>query len=150
METPIFEESQEIPLRGPLAFMSGAAFFVIPLFTTMPLPLILLMFACGIGMSTFIGAFMRMHTLVTSAVLSFGPKLWTRRIPISEIEVIGPEQIPLLAGVGIHKFRGKIYYNMRLGEGLAIRTGKRHYVVGSARIQQLQLALETARRESAR
>lgn len=147
MESVIFEEHQEIVLRGPLAFLSGAAFFVIPLFTTMPLPLILLMFVLGIGMTYLMNSFMQMHTLVTPTELWFGPKIWTRRVPVGQTEIVGPQEIPFMAGVGIHYFRGKTYYNMRMGKGLAVKHGSKLYVIGSAKIPEFQMALEGAARE---
>lgn len=141
MESALFEEQQDIPVRGPLAFMSAAAFFVIPLFTKMPLFVILVMFAAGIGVSVLISSFMRMQTRVTISELTFGPNIWTRRIPAAEINVVGPQKIPFMAGVGIHRYRGKIYYNMRLGKGLEIKHGKRTYVIGSAKLEEFQAAL---------
>lgn len=146
MESALFEEEQEIRLRGPLSFLSAAAFFVIPLFTSMPLPLILLMFALGIGMSYLISSFMRMQTRVTQTSLSFGPKIWTKQMPATEVEIIGPREIPWLAGVGIHVYRGKTYFNMRLGQGLEIKHGKRHFVIGTAKIVELQTALRDVKR----
>lgn len=142
MESALFEEQQEIPIRGALAFLSAAAFFVIPLFTKMPLLVILVMFAAGIGMSVLIGSFMRMHTRVTFNELSFGPSIWKQRIPATELNVVGPKKIPLMAGIGIHRFRGVTYYNMRLGNGLEIKHGKRTYVIGSAKIEEFQAALQ--------
>ncbi len=144
MEITLYEETQEIPLRGPLTFLSAAAFFVIPLFTTMPLALILLMFALGIGMSYLIRSFMRMHTRVTQITLSFGPMIWTKRYPLAEIEVIGPCDIPFWAGVGIHGWRNKVYYNMRFGQGLEIKHGQMHFVFGTARAAEPQAALRDA------
>lgn len=141
MESALFEEHQDIPVRGPLAFASAAAFFVIPLFTKMPLLVILIMFAAGIGMSLLISSFMQMNTRVTLSELSFGPNIWKRKIPAGEFSVIGPQKIPFMAGVGIHRFRGKIYYNMRLGKGIEIQHGKRTYVIGSARLEEFHTAL---------
>ncbi|MCB9367005.1 MAG: hypothetical protein H6506_02540 [Calditrichaeota bacterium] len=149
-EPAVYEEFQDTPLRGPLTILSGAAFFVSPLFTSMPLLLVLAMFACGIGMSIFIGSFTRMYTRVTPTQLSFGPRLWTRRFALRDVEIEGPRQIPFMAGIGIHKYRGAIYYNMRLGEGLAVRCNKRLYVVGSEKVQHFQMALETAKRSDVR
>lgn len=148
METPLFEEEQEIRLLGPISFLSGAAFFVSPLFTEMPLWLVLFMFACGIGMSMLMRGFMKMHTRVTMTTLSFGPQLWTKRFPAAEVEVIGPRDIPFMAGVGIHRFRGRNYYNMRLGQGLEIKHHKRVFVIGSAKLTELQMALKEAQRSA--
>lgn len=147
MEQVLFEEEQEFFLRGVLAFFSGAAFFVIPLFTTMPLYLILLMFVLGIGMTYLMASFMRMHTQVTASELRFGPQIWTKRFPLTATEVIGPADIPLAAGIGIHGYRGRVYFNMRLGKGLAVRHNNRIYVIGSQRIPEFQMALDSALRE---
>ncbi|MCB1059761.1 MAG: hypothetical protein KDB65_06010 [Calditrichaeota bacterium] len=141
METALFEETQEFPLRGVLAFASGAAFFVIPMFYSMPLLLVLLMFLIGIGISTLLGATLKTYTRVTQTEFSFGPNIFTRRIPAGELTVVGPRSIPFLAGTGIHRYRGKWYYNMRRGEGLEIHHGKTKYVVGTARMDELQTAL---------
>ncbi len=141
MESAIFDEEQEIQLRRPLALFSGAAFFVIPLFTTMPLWLILLMFSMGIGMSTLISAFMKMRTRVTQTTLTFGPAIFFKTIPATDLHVVGPTKIPLMAGVGIHRYRGKIYYNMRLGKGLEVRHDKKVYVIGTAKMDEFQAAL---------
>ncbi|MBK6765784.1 MAG: hypothetical protein IPG71_05455 [bacterium] len=148
MDEVTFEERQDFFLRGVLAFASGAAFFVIPLFTTMPLPLILLMFVLGVGMTYLMASFMQMHTRVTTTELTFGPKIWTKRFPLTATEVVGPVDIPLAAGIGIHGLRGKVYFNMRLGKGLAVRHNNRVYVIGSQRIPEFQMALEAALRGS--
>ena len=150
MESALFEEEQEIRLRRPLSILSAAAFFVIPLFTTMPLWLILLMFAMGIGMSTLISAFMKMRTRVTQTVLTFGPAIFTKSIPAADLIVMGPLKIPFMAGVGIHRYRGKMYYNMRLGNGLEVKHGKKIYVIGSAKLDELQAALRDQARIAGR
>lgn len=141
MESTLFEEQQDIPLRGPLTLASAAAFFVIPVFTKMPLLVVLSMFAAGIGISWLMSSFMQMTTRVTASGLTFGPNIWTKRIPSNEIEIIGPQKIPFLAGVGIHFYRGKTYYNMRMGKGLEVKHGRKTYVIGSAKLAELETAL---------
>jgi hypothetical protein len=142
METALFEETQEFPLRGVLAFMSGAAFFVIPLFYSMPLVVLLVMFAMGIAMSVLLSSTLKMHTRVTQTEFTFGPSIFTRRMRSGEFQIIGETKIPLLAGSGIHRHRGKWYYNMRMGgRGLEIHHGKHKYVVGTKRGEELQAAL---------
>ncbi len=111
--------------------------------------MVLLMFAAGIGVSTLISSFMRMYTRVTQSSLSFGTSFLLRRtLPATELEVVGPQAIPFLAGIGVHYFRGKIYYNMRLGKGLEVKHGKRTYVIGSARLEEFQAALRDQARSN--
>lgn len=148
METALFEEDQEVYLRRPLAALSAAAFFVIPLFAQMPLLLILGMFAAGIGISTLMSAFMKMRTRVTFSELSFGPPIWTKRFLSRDVEVVGIRDIPFMAGFGMHMYRGKMYYNARYGKALEVRKGKRSYVIGSARVEEFQAAMNEMKRNS--
>ncbi|MBU1936194.1 hypothetical protein KKG05_02265, partial [bacterium] len=66
----------------------------------------------GIVISLLLMA-MVMKVVVTSTELRFGFPFWRVRFPLEQIDVIGVEPIPLLAGVGIHFSRGRWVYNAR-------------------------------------
>ena len=88
---------------------------------------------------------MVMKVVITTTELRFGFPFWRVRLSLEELEVIGVEPIPLLAGVGIHFSRGKWVYNARLGEGIhLVVAGKKHYLIGSDNPQTLFNALKTA------
>ncbi len=88
---------------------------------------------------------MVMRVVVTSTELRFGFPFWRVRLPLEEIEIIGVEPIPLMAGIGIHFSRGRWVYNARLGEGVHIvSAGKKHHLIGSDNPQALFNALKTA------
>lgn len=135
-------------MRRPLTALSAAAFFVIPLFTKMPLMLILVMFLAGIGISTLMSSFMKMRTRVTQSELSFGPPIWTKRFPAGELEVVGIRDIPFMAGFGMHMYRGKMYFNARYGKALEVKRGKRTYVIGSAKAEEFQAAMNEMKRNA--
>ncbi len=88
---------------------------------------------------------MVMRVVVTSTELRFGFPFWRVRLPLEEIEIIGVEPLPLMAGIGIHFSRGRWVYNARLGEGVhLVSAGKKHYLIGSDNPQALFNALKTA------
>ena len=88
---------------------------------------------------------MVMKVVVTSSELRFGFAFWRVRFPLKDVEVLGVEPIPLLAGIGIHYHRGKWVYNARQGQGTHIvYQGKKHYLIGSDNPETLFNALKTA------
>ncbi|MFH1010981.1 MAG: hypothetical protein V1784_07085 [bacterium] len=90
--------------------------------------------------------FFRMRVRITTGELHFGFKIWRKRLPLQDIQVLGMESIPLLAGLGIHYYAGKWIYSARFkGQGVhLVYQGKKHYIIGSNHPDVLLSALRTA------
>lgn len=69
--------------------------------------------------------------------LIFGFPVWKVRLLTDDFEFGDVVTIPWTAGAGVHYWRGKTYFNARMGSGLEIVTDKRTYVIGSNDPDQL-------------
>lgn len=99
---------------------------------------LVLVLAVFLGMRT-------MKVVVTTSELRFGFAYWRKRLPLADVEVVGVEQIPLLAGIGVHYYPNRWVYNARVGGGVhLVYQGKRHYLIGSDNPEVLFHALKTA------
>ncbi|MBU1706962.1 hypothetical protein KKB28_03495 [bacterium] len=148
METPIHQERQTLSrslflfviiIIAGLVFMSVVMTKGERIFDTIFLAIM------GIAISLLLLSVV-MKVVITSTELRFGFPFWRVRFPLEQIDVIGVEPIPLLAGVGIHFSRGRWVYNARQGEGVhLVVAGKKHYLIGSDNAQALFNALKTAK-----
>jgi len=146
METPLHEESQTMPTW--FAVLTGlvlvaailAALFAAPEEELGLALLILLLLAIVFAF------FYRMKITITASELRFGFPVWCKRLSLQDIQVMGTETIPLLAGLGIHYYGGKWIYGARFkGQGVhLVSQGKKHYIIGSNHPDVLLSALHSA------
>jgi hypothetical protein len=147
METPIHQESQSIAKWLRFLVVCIVVLLVV-LAVWLPgkreiLPKIIA-FASGLIVLLIFLA-MVMKVVVTSSELRFGFPFWRVRFPLKDIEVLGVEPIPLMAGIGIHYYRGKWVYNARQGQGIHLVYRKeKHYLISSDNPEALFCALKTA------
>ena len=147
METPIHKESQTIP-KWLLFLVVCVVVLLVVLAVWLPdereMMSTIIAFASGfIVLLVFLA--MVMKVVVTSNELRFGFPFWRVRFPLKDVEVLGVEPIPLLAGIGIHYHRGKWVYNARQGQGVHLVCRKeKHYLIGSDNPEVLYNALKTA------
>lgn len=86
-----------------------------------------------------------MKVVVTTGELRFGFAYWRKRLPLWDVEIVGVEQIPFLAGIGVHYYPNRWVYNARIGRGVhLVYHGKRHYLIGSDDPDALFNVLKTA------
>ena len=147
METPIHQERQ--PLSRALfllvmVIIAGCILLSVMMTQGERIFDTIFLVIMGIAISLLLMS-MIMKVVITSTELRFGFPFWRVRLPLNEVEIIGVEPIPLMAGVGIHFSRGRWVYNARLGEGVhLVSAGKKHYLIGSDNPQALFNALITA------
>ncbi len=147
METPIHQERQ--PLSRALfllvmVIIAGCILLSVMMTQGERIFDTIFLVIMGIAISLLLMS-MIMKVVITSTELRFGFPFWRVRLPLNEVEIIGVEPIPLMAGVGIHFSRGRWVYNARLGEGVhLVVAGKKHYLIGSDNPQALFNALKTA------
>ena len=147
METPIHQERQ--PLSRALfllvmVIIAGCILLSVVMTKGERIFDTIFLVIMGIAISLLLMS-MIMKVVITSTELRFGFPFWRVRLPLNEVEIIGVEPIPLMAGVGIHFSRGRWVYNARLGEGVhLVSAGKKHYLIGSDNAQALFNALKTA------
>lgn len=145
METPLYQEDQLI----------GRWFVLLVLFVTLimiastfvvPTQERVYFLALSVFVIALVSTFFRMRVVVTASELRFGFMLWRKRFPLEEIEIVGVEPIPFIAGAGIHFHRGRWVYNARLlSEGVhLVYQGKKHYLIGSDNAEALLRILKTA------
>jgi len=92
-----------------------------------------------------------MRVVVTTSELRFGFAYWRKRLPLWDVEIVGVEQIPLLAGIGVHYYPNRWVYNARVGRGVhLVYHEKRHYLIGSDDPDALFNVLKTATASSQR
>ncbi|MCB9367006.1 MAG: hypothetical protein H6506_02535 [Calditrichaeota bacterium] len=144
MDAPYFEENDEIFVRKPLAAFSFLSIAAIPVFLRIPAILTAIMLLIAGVMTLFVWKLMAMKTLVTSEEFQFGPTIGGKRVRISDVTVYGVEEIPRGAGTGVHRYKGKLYYNARGGRGVAVKISGKEFVVGSGRSEELISALRAA------
>lgn len=144
METPVHQESQTMGKWFPFLMACVFALMVVVAITSPRketawlLAAVLLILVVFFGMRT-------MKVVVTPTELRFGFAFWRKRLPLNDVEVLGVENIPLAAGIGIHFYPGKWVYNARLGQGVhLVYEGKKHYLIGSNNPEALFSALKTA------
>ncbi len=147
METAVFEERQTLPARDWIAFVA-AALTAIGIWFTLEVEWIRwLAIAVAIVEFLLLRAVLSMRTVLTPTQLRFGMPVITKKLLLAEIQVGAVVKIPKLAGIGVHYYSGRWYYNMHFGNGIEISAGKTTYVIGSKEIERLHsLLLSSAHR----
>ena len=87
--------------------------------------------------------FRKLMVQLTPTYLIFGFPIWKVKLPTDDFEIGEVVTIPVTAGAGVHYWRGKTYFNARMGGGLEIVTDKRTYVIGSNDPEQLSETLRS-------
>jgi hypothetical protein len=146
-ESVIYQEEQQFyPWLIALILLACLAGIIVPLSFGAPL------FKSGtwIGILVFIflvvifWGFRKMTVQVTPTQLIFGFPYWKVRIPLQEVMVGSKLPIPWIAGLGIHYWGGKTYFNARMSQGLEIMVGSKAYVIGTDSAEKLAKALQSA------
>jgi hypothetical protein len=146
METPIYQESQTMPTWFALLIcLLGVAAILCVFLTASEKEFgfaVLALFLCF----AILALFLQMKVVITTSDVSFGFAIWRKRVALRDIEILGIEPIPVLAGFGIHYYGGKWVYNASFkGQGVhLVYQGKKHYLIGSNHPEALLSALKTA------
>jgi hypothetical protein len=85
--------------------------------------------------------FRKLVVQLTPTHLNFGFPIWKVTLSTDDFDVGDVVNIPITAGAGVHYWRGKTFFNARMGSGLEIVTEKRTYVIGSDDPEQLSETL---------
>ena len=145
-ESVIYHEEQQFyPWLIALILIACLAGIIVPLSFGAPL------FKSGtwIGILVFIilvvvfWGFRKMTVQITPSLLIFGFPYWKVRIPVQEVMVGSVLPIPWIAGLGIHYWGGKIYFNAKMSQGLEIVVGNKTYVIGTDSAERLAEALRS-------
>ena len=75
--------------------------------------------------------FRKLVVQLTPTHLIFGFPVWKIKLSIDDFEIGEVVTIPVIAGAGVHYWRGRTYFNAKMGSGLEVTTIKKTYVIGS-------------------
>lgn len=87
--------------------------------------------------------FRKLVVQLTPTHLIFGFPVWKVILSVDDFDIGEVVAIPITAGAGVHYWRGKTYFNAKMGCGLEVTTIKKTYVIGSDDPDQLAEALRS-------
>ena len=87
--------------------------------------------------------FRKLVVQLTPTHLMFGFPVWKIQLSTDDFEIGEVVTIPVIAGAGVHYWRGRTYFNAKMGSGLEITTIKKTYVIGSDDPNNLAEALRS-------
>ena len=80
----------------------------------------------GAGAILFVFAamwlFRKLIVQITTTHLIFGYPVWKVKLLLEGLQVQGVVEIPKMAGAGIHCWKGKTYYNAKVGKGVEVKS----------------------------
>jgi hypothetical protein len=125
-----------------IAFAMLIVFVIAALIREIPTETKIMVLAIELLSLVIVWQFLSLNTVVTATEFRIKMGFLKKRFDTTKLQVGQIRDVPKLAGIGIHYYRGFWVWNTSFGRGVSVYTDKgSEFLVGSQIPEQLQMAL---------